>query len=46
MEPEYKCYRCGEKLSFIAQYQRWYCARCQLYMPSAQDQQHYAPQYV
>ena len=31
MMQQYPCPRCGGQLTFVAQYQRWFCPRCQQY---------------
>ena len=31
-ESQPRCPKCGSKLSFIKQYNRWYCYRCKLYV--------------
>ncbi|MDI6887051.1 MAG: YIP1 family protein [Candidatus Thermoplasmatota archaeon] len=37
----YPCQFCGEPLTFISQYQRWYCYRCQRY---AEERKSYYPE--
>jgi len=31
----YQCRNCGTPITYIHQYSRWYCPRCQIYLPES-----------